>query len=174
VSWLLSAALWCASATVAPPPGLVSQRLSLQTMSVEQALLVHDRVLGTAPGAKITGSPKGDAVILHDERPRIDRFRTLLTMLDLPGAKGRRIFVRPVQHRLASELVTVTRRVFGEAMGRDVGFAPDDRSSRLVVRASAAQYRTIDRLLKRLDIRPRDERRIFILPGRTSLPLPGQ
>jgi len=94
--------------------------------------------------------------------------------LDLPGSKGRRIFVRPVIHRPASELVIVTRRVFGDDLGRGVGLAPDDRSNQMIVRATAAQYRTIDRLLRRLDIRPRDERRIFVLPGRTSLPLPGK
>lgn len=143
-------------------------------MPVEHALVIHERVLGAAPGVQVTASPKGDAVIVKDRPMRIAQFRDLLRMLDLPGAKGRRIFVRPVQHRLASDLVDVTRRVLGDTIGRDVGFAPDDRSNQLIVRATPPQYRTIDRLLRRLDIRPKDERRIFVLPGRTSLPLPGQ
>lgn len=174
MSWLLGTALWCTSAVIAASPGLASERLPLSSMSVKQALSLHERVLGSTPATRVIGSPKGDAVIVEDEPARIERFRTLLALLDQPGPKGRRIFVRPVQHRLASELASVTLRVFGRAIGRDVGIAPDDRSSQLVVRASAAQYRTIDRFIKRLDVTPRDERRIFVLPGRTSLPIPGR
>jgi len=143
-------------------------------MAVEQAIVIHERVLGVAPGSRVVGSPKGDALLVTDTRQRIERLQAVLGLLDLPGGKGRRIFVRPVIHRPASELVSVTRRVFGDDMGHGVGLAPDDRSNQMIIRATAAQYRTIDRLLRRLDIRPRDERRIFVLPGRTSLPLPGK
>ncbi|MDP6945014.1 MAG: hypothetical protein QF464_12750 [Myxococcota bacterium] len=97
----------------------------------------------------------------------------LLEWLDVAGPKGRRIYVRPVQHRPASELVEVTRRILGARLGHGVGLASDDRSAQLVVHARPTEYAEMDRLLRRLDVRPKGARRIFVLPGRTSLPIPG-
>ena len=142
-------------------------------MPAADAVTLHDRVLGSEGGSSVTASPDGDAVIVKDTPERIARLRLLLGWLDLPGTAARRLYVRPTKHRSPSELTAVTRRVLGDAMGKDLGLAPDDRSGLLVVRATPPTYRTIDRLLRRLDIPPRDERRIFVLPGRTAIPLPG-
>ena len=150
------------------------ERVSLRAMSATQAILLYDTVLGSAPGATITASPAGDAVILEDSPARVSRFRDLITWLDRPGPNGRRIYARPIRHRAPSDLLEVTRRILGDTLGRDVALAADDRSAHLVVRARPEEYASLDRLWRRLDVAPRDERRIFVLPGRTSLPTPGR
>ena len=162
------------AATMSTAPGLVTERVPLSAMSPEQALALYDKVLGKGLGATLSVAPKKDALLIKDTRERVLRYRQLLLFLDIPGQVERRIYVRPTVNRLPSELVAVVKRVFGERLGRHVGLAPDDRSSQLIVHAKASEYATIDRLLRRLDIRPRDERRIFVLPGRTSIPLPGK
>lgn len=189
VGALVASLLWCAQAAASPVPAPATERIPLRSMTAAQAVELHQRVLGAGQGATIAPGPKGDAVLVHDTPERLARFRTLITWLDLPssrpraraqtssaspsGRADRRIFVRPVLHRPASELVAVTRRIFGDSLGRDVGLAPDDRSGQLVVRARDHEYAEIDRLLRRLDVHPRGERRIFVLPGSTSFPVPG-
>lgn len=190
VGALSTVLLWCVQAAASPVATPATERIELRSMTAAQALEVHERVLGKAPGGTIVAAPKGDAVLVRDTPERLGRYRALLAWLDLPvspttkagkkaaselspGRVERRIYVRPVVHRLASELVTVVRRIFGDSLGRDVAFAPDDRSGQLVVRARAHEYAEIDRLLRRLDVHPRGERRIFVLPGSTALPLPG-
>jgi len=143
-------------------------------MTAPQAIQVYERIMGTTPGATIAAAPGGDAVIVRDSPERLSRFKGLLVWLDLPGPKGRRIYVRPVAHRAASELVDATRRIFGDSLGEDVGLAPDDRTNQLVVHARPVEYVELDRLLRRLDVPARDERRIFVLPGRTSILTPGK
>lgn len=151
-----------------------TERIELKEMSADDAITLRAKVIGARAGSSATAAPDGKSIIVQDSVGRIERLRQLITWLDLPGSKTRRLHVRPVLHRQPSELVSLTHRVFGDYIGREVGLAADDRSGKLIVLAKPSEYRTIDRLLRRLDIPPRDDRRIFVLPGRTSIPLPGR
>ena len=167
---LWAAALWCAMASH-PVPSPAPERIPLRAMSAQQAIELYTRIVSAGEGT-IVATPEGDAVLLQDTPERSARFRRLLEHLDRRGPKGRRLYVRPVLHRLPSELAEVTRRILGDRIGRDVALAPDDRSQQLVVHTRPSTYVTLDRLLKKLDTPPRDEKRIFVLPGQTPIPTP--
>ena len=166
--------LLCTSLALALLGATATERIELKSMPAKDALTLHARVLGVIGNAVLAPAPDGKSVVVTDTKDRIARLRLLIGWLDTPGATSRRLYVRPTQYRDPTELATLTRRVFGEFIGREVSLAPDDRSGMLIVRAKAAEYRSLDRFLRRLDVPPRDDRRIFVLPGRTSIPLPGR
>ncbi len=166
---LLASAFWGST-----PPGHVKANIKLKAMPAKHALTLYERVLGPRAGASIRADAKGKALLMEDSKTRIERMRVLIASLDSTKKGLGKIYVRPVMHRQASDMRDLLKRILGKRIGREVKLAADDPSSHLVLMCSAAEYRTLDRLIRRLDVTPRDEQRIFVLPGKSALPLPGQ
>ncbi len=152
----------------------VETTIELRALRAEQAIALHTRVFGDDVGAVLSAKPGARALIVRDTPARLLRFRALLRWLDQAGDPNRRIYVRPTRHRAPSQLAEVARRVLGDAVGPGVIMAPEDRSAQLVIYARPRHYTELDGLLRRLDVTPRGGRRIFVIPGQTSLPLPGR
>lgn len=128
--------------------------VALQHMEPTRAAALYESVVGVGPGGKVHVAEKKRAVIVHDERRRIDHFRGLVALLDVPGSGDLKIFVRPVQFASPTELAKILGELLqGTSHAKGLLLVPDERSSKLVVRASPETYRMIDKLLRRQDTR---------------------
>ena len=107
-----------------------------------------------------------NTIIITDIGSNIRTILKLLAEVDLPLGSDR-IFIRPVQHMAASELVEKINAVFGEGGGGRGGPAPqtgaqakvtlskaiaDDRSNQLILIATRSNYLKVDALVRRLDV----------------------
>ena len=109
-----------------------------------------------------------NTIIITDIGSNIRTILKLLAEVDLPLGSDR-IFIRPVQHMAASELVEKINAVFGEGGGGGGrgGPAPqagaqakvtlskaiaDDRSNQLILIATRSNYLKVDALVRRLDV----------------------
>jgi type II secretory pathway component GspD/PulD (secretin) len=90
-------------------------------------------------------------VVVKDSPERLARFHALIAALDRKGAAARRIYIRPVAYLLPSELAKELDEIAG-ATGDELRMVPDDRTQRLVVITTAAIYRRVDLVARRLDV----------------------
>lgn len=134
----------------------------LAALPAERALLLHERVLGRVGESTIAQGRQANVVVVKDTPERLARFRALLAALDAEGAARLRVFVRPVQHLLASELAALAGEVMDDPALRMV---PDDRSRQLVVMARPERYHALDRLLRKLDVPGDKDRQIRVTPA---------
>ena len=141
----------------------------LQAMQAEQAATLYERMLGLPPETRLVAGRDGKSLIAHDTPERLERFTKLLSALDRDEGAGQRIYVRPVLHRIPSELAELVRQVVGQAAPTLVA---DDRSGALVVRARWPEYQELDTLLRRLDVPARGERALRVTPGTETGDLP--
>ncbi len=122
-------------------------------MSAKRAKLLYEKVIGVGEKTKMVVDSKENSLVVRDYRSKLDRFKGLVRLLDIPGAGRLKIYVRPVLHLkptvLAQKLLTVMKTV-SKAMLRLV---PDDRGKRLVVMTTWGAYRKLDILARRLDVR---------------------
>ena len=109
--------------------------------------------------------PPTNAIVITDSGSIIRRIQKLLLDFDVPmGAE--KIWLRPVQHMDATELVEKVQAVFGEqgrgAPGQSAGppgakvtiskIIADDRSNQLILIATRANYLKVDALIRKLDV----------------------
>lgn len=120
-------------------------KLPPRGIPVAQAIALHTRLFG---GDAVVAGPTPRTLVIRDSREGVARFRSILEMLDFRA--DARVFVRPVRSRSPSELAGLVDDL--GAFVRKVRLVPDDRSSTLVVMATLADYRALDRLLARLDV----------------------
>ncbi len=144
----LGAVPWQATPPPVPEPSRVTRVLELEAMTAVAAVALWLEVSGPIEGASAAPGPHARTLILQDTPRRIERFEGLLALLDVPAQTELRIYVRPVVHRLASELAALVKETFGTRIAAAV---PLDPSDTLVVRAPWEVYQEIDRFLRRLD-----------------------
>lgn len=160
---LLVIALLALAARAAPAPDAYrTEVIFLSALPAERALLLHERLLGQAGEGNIVRGRQPNVVVVKDTPERLARFHALLAALDREGAAQLRIFIRPVQHVMASELAALAGEVVDDPALRMV---PDDRSRQLVVMARPETYRALDRLLRKLDVPSDKGRQIRVTPA---------
>lgn len=146
-------------------PALESYRtevIFLAALPAERALLLHERLIGQAGESNIVRGRQPNMVVVKDTPERLARFHALLAALDKDGAAGLRIFLRPVQHVLPSELAALASEVLDDPGVRMVA---DDRSRHLVVMSRPEAYQRLDRLLRKLDVPSEKGRQIRVTPA---------
>lgn len=173
---LVAASLLVMGASVAPAARAAEQRTEVvyfRAMPVDQAEALYRKVVGLGPEGAIEAGPDGRSLVLRDTPGRLDRFRALVKVLDVPAAGKVRVFARPVIHRRASELLALVRDLVQPPDGVSLHMAADDRSRTLVVMTTLDFYEKMDRLLRRVDVPSRDgDRVIRIAPGELGSPAP--
>ncbi|MCC6623652.1 MAG: hypothetical protein IT385_20510 [Deltaproteobacteria bacterium] len=133
----------------------------LQGMQAERAITLWERVIGPIPEATILPGKSPDVVVVKDTPARLARFRALVGALS-GGGSADRIYVRPVVHVTPSALAERLAELLAGTRDEAVVLAPDDRSQRLVVKATPARYLAIDKLARALDVPPRGGQRRVI------------
>lgn len=173
---VLVASLLGAAPALAAKPTHRTDIIFLRAIPKERAAALYHRYMGPYPGSRIVVGANQNTVICHDTLPRLAEFRELLELIDVPGAKRRRIYVRPVLHRVPTELAHLIAEALGPAVKRaPLVIVADDRGSRLVVSTTQAIYLKIDKIARRLDVRPRDGgRKVRVVPRREEAPPPEQ
>jgi len=134
----------------------------LKALPAERALLLHERLLGAVGESNIVRGRQPNVVVVKDTPERLARFHALLAAFDKEGAARLRIFLRPVQHVLPSELAALAGEVLDDP---GVRMVPDDRSGHLVVMSRSEAYQRLDRLLRKLDVPSDKGRRIRVTPA---------
>ena len=166
----LTASLLAAPRAVAAPDETQETAvIFLQSMTVAHAVALYERVLGNQRGSAISEGRSAATVIVRDSPERVARFRALVKALDAAGAgEDAHLYIRPVVTLRPSDLADVAREVIdGDKQYEGVVLVPDDRTDQLVVRATPARYKALDKLLRRLDRIPdrRGDRQIRTLPA---------
>lgn len=142
---------------------LKTEVIFLQEVDADRAIVLWDKVIGPAPEATIVKGREPNVVVVKDSPERLARFHALIAALDRKGAAARRIYIRPVAYLLPSELAKELDEIAG-ATGDELRMVPDDRTQRLVVITTAAIYRRVDLVARRLDV-PGQGRDIRVLPA---------
>lgn len=150
-SLVLAAAGWSAEPD--------TQVIFLRVLAPGQAVTLYERVLGIGPYTQVAVGRAEGSIVARDLPERLERFSALLGELDRSGEAGARIYARPVTYRPPSELARLARETWAGAGRGPVQMAADDRSWTLVVRARPRIYEALDKLLRRLDVRPEGGRR---------------
>jgi len=136
----------------------------LDALSAEAGVTLYERVIGFGPGTHVAVGADPRSIVAHDTPERLARFRVLVSMLDHGGEKLR-LFVRPVVHLAPSRLATLLLDITNPKARATFTLVPDDRSSKLVVRANAPVYDRLDTLIRRLDVPARAARRVHVVPA---------
>lgn len=127
----------------------------LRHMKATRAMAIYQRVLGTTAETTLAAGKDNASVAVRDTRERIQRFRLLVSALDLPG-EALRVYVRPVLHRSPAVLASLISEVLTARNDhRRVAIVPDAASRQLVISATKRMYmHIIDPLARRLDQKP--------------------
>ncbi len=139
----------------------------LEGLSAERAITIHERLLGQVGESAIVLGRQPNVVVVKDTPLRLSRFREILALLDRPGAAERRIYIRPVRHLAPSELARLVAEVIdqGGDAAEAVQLVPDDRGRQLVVMCRERTYRSLDRLMRKLDVGSTNPREIRVTPA---------
>ena len=140
---------------------LRTQVVFLGDMPADRAITLWERVIGPAGEATILPGKSPDVVVVVDTPPRLARVRALLAALS-GGGENDHIYIRPVLYLAPSELAARLGELVANTRQAGVVLVPDDRSARLVVRASPSDYQAIDRLARALDVPARGSTRRVI------------
>lgn len=142
----------------------------LGDLPAERALALHERLIGQSGESTAVLGKSPNVIVVKDTPERLKRFHALLKALDVKGAAELRVFIRPVQHVLPSDLVTLASEVIAEGALAKVRMVPDDHSRQLIVMTTAKTYRALDKLLRRLDAAPEGDhqRGIRVTPAPTD------
>jgi type II secretory pathway component GspD/PulD (secretin) len=137
----------------------------LKSMSVSRAAALYERVIGFGVGGRLVPGRDGRSLIVHDLKERLERFRRFLELLDVEGRGEFKIFVRPVQHVVPSELANIVAEVFYDDERRGVVLVPDDRTRLLIVQSTTDTYHKIDNLIRNLDVPLPRKKSIRVAPA---------
>jgi len=145
-------ALLVALAVVFGGDTLKTEIIFLGDLPAANAITLWERVIGPAAGATIIEGRAPDVVVVKDSPDRLRRFRGLLQAIAGHDAKEH-IYVRPVTFMMPTQLTQLATQIMGDRAS-DATFIPDDRSGQLVIRATPANYKKVDVLLRKLDRPP--------------------
>lgn len=170
VAWALltSPGLAVAKATSPPaekPRAFHTDIIFLDVVQASRGVALYERVIGLAPGARVAIGKDPKSMVAHDDPERLARFRVLVSMLDQGEGGKDKVYVRPVAHMLPSDLARLLLDVMNPAARQTMLLVPDDRSGKLVVRASSVVYKKLDRLIRRVDIPSRTEKSTRVIPA---------
>ena len=121
----------------------------------KRAKLLYKKVIGVGKKTKMIIDKRENSLVIKDYRSKLNRFKALIRILDIPGAATLKIYVRPVLHLKASVLAEKLLQVMKKVSRVTLRIVPDDRGKRLVVMTTWPAYRKLDILARRLDVAPR-------------------
>ena len=123
----------------------------LRALTAERAMALYDRVIGRGSVTHLAPGRAAGSLVVRDHAPRLDRFRRLLVALDQPREGELRIFARVVVHRSAESLAALLQQTWTAAGRGPLAMVGDDRARLLLVRSTLETYRSLDRMVRRLD-----------------------
>jgi type II secretory pathway component GspD/PulD (secretin) len=144
--------LWLIAAVTIPETE--TRVIFLKSLTSSQAVKLYERVLGVSPETHLSEGRAVGSVVVRDTTERLDRFGSLLARLDVAELDRARIYARPTTYRLPSELQVLAEAAWKASGEEEVYMAAVDRSWLLVVHARPRAYARLDKLLRRLDVRP--------------------
>ena len=149
------AAVLLASSGAASAKSFETSVVFLQAIAPDRAAALHERVLGKLEGTAVVVDAKRRTVTVRDTPARLERFRALLALVDLPGRESLRVYVRPVLHRTPEELAELAEELLKartKGRGHVPHFVPVAGSDQLIVQTTRQAYLgVVDPLLRRLD-----------------------
>jgi hypothetical protein len=158
-----------AAAAAAPvkekPTAFHTDVIFLDVVQAARGVSLYERVIGLVPGARVAVGKDPKSMVAHDSPERLARFRVLVPLLVRGEGGKERLFVRPVAHMLPSDLARMLLDVMNPNARQTMLLVPDDRSGKLVVRASIAVYKKLDLLIRRVDIPSRTRQSTRVIPA---------
>ena len=147
------------------PTAFHTDIIFLDVVQARRGVSLYERVIGLAPGARVAVGKDPKSMVAHDSPERLARFRVLVSLLEVGEGGNERLFVRPVAHMLPSDLARMLLDVMNPEARQTMLLVPDDRSGKLVVRASRTVYKKLDVLIRRVDIPSRTRESTRVIPA---------
>ena len=147
--------LFISSAAFATTEQVRTTVVILKSMSLKRAELLYDKAVGRSAKTQIVVDKRGRSLVVRDYRSKLEQYKSLISVMDAPGAKDLKVYVRPVIHLKASALADKLRPLMKAVSRSPLRMAPLDRARRLVVMTTWPVYRKLDVLARRLDVRVR-------------------
>ena len=147
--------LFISSSAVATQEQVRTTVVILKAMSLKRAELLYDKAVGRSAKTQIVVDRRGRSLVVRDYRSKLEQYKALIGVLDAPGTKKLKIYVRPVVHLKASVLADKLKPLMKAVSRAPLRMAPMDRARRLVVMTTWPVYRKLDVLARRLDVRVR-------------------